>query len=494
MLLWTSLAVLGASTPEPSSCAANGEIAASGETVYRSSYLDVLWSGGRALEQQMGNMLSLYWHHRALALVGGHAFSVAKPPPVSLRRSWLAHLPATAPASASAAAAAAAAAAQRAGLERASPPDGAAWRRARAEAEAACAGDDGEWTTVGDEAAPHLCRGSWTQGAMLLGPGGGVVGRESRAALRDFQAAAAGAGANNSGGDAAVDAAVHFRCGDLLRGVGGTDRPHHRYGMMPWRWVAARLPLSARRIVVVGNVRGSGTSAKVRGAGDPTSEPLGRPQDAASGDTCAELLLYFGQFLRAELQRRQAQLPRRLPVCLLGFGDGDDGACAGVIIEARSRSVSSDFELLARAPVLVGSVSSFALWAAVLKPAYFATAAATATLSTTAAAGVGSGGSSAAAAPAPMPLSFQSHLPLCDLFFRGVPPRVSATGELATDPSGGGGGGNDAGHGLRGVMWHRVHPVPAAVLWRAPDAAAAAALLSAPLNGASTDEEEIETE
>jgi len=36
--------------------------------------------------------------------------------------------------------------------------------------------------------------------------------------------------------------------------------------------------------------------------------------------------------------------------------------------------------------------------------------------------------------------------------------------------------------------------VPAAVLWRAPDAAAAAALLSAPLNGASTDEEEIETE
>ena len=122
--------------------------------------------------------------------------------------------------------------------------------------------------------------------------------------------------------------------------------------------------MDVSRVVLVGNT--------IRG-GHGRSGAHVRKQDRSKQDECAVLQLQLKQFLEKKL----APLARR------------KGKTKRIRVVFWGRSVSEDFAALAKAPAMVGSISSFSLWAAVLHKQ----------------------ATSAAAAP----LIF---LPICDLFFR----------------------------------------------------------------------------
>ena len=110
---------------------------------YRSAYLDGLWGDGRALEHQLGNMLSLYWHHRALALFSGLDFHLQPPSEQAAARSWLSRLDTNVSSTASPAQSAAIGLAETAAMHTAAM---------------ACKGRD--------RGAPHRCTGTWTHPQM----------------------------------------------------------------------------------------------------------------------------------------------------------------------------------------------------------------------------------------------------------------------------------------------------------------------------------------
>jgi hypothetical protein len=231
-----------------------------------------------------------------------------------------------------------------------------------------------------DGIAAHSCVGSWTQPWALA-----RARVESAAAIREIGVSRQGAGAggveaeagadveaegileNDGGGLAeaprpwgaqdtgAGDVAVHFRCGDLLRIADDV------YGIPKFEWVARQV-LRARRLLLGGGEgeEGSDTGGetasdgasgrvkagsappplRVRVVGNVRASRSGQPQcDGGTDGDCGIVLQGLLRFLRSRL---------RCPVRFEGQGPDED------------------FEALRRAPWMVGSVSTFSLWAAVL--------------------------------------------------------------------------------------------------------------------------------
>jgi hypothetical protein len=302
-MLWVLLSLLNG-------VAAGAEIAPAEERcplAYPVPYLQRFWLSD-SINGQMGNMLSLYWHYRAMAMLSSHKFVLGRRKGPST--SWLAELPHTSCDSS------------------AHPP--AALERAQE-----CMGKDAE--------APHLCVGTWT--AML-----DLARNESLGAMLNYEEKHTSKPVHAGTGDVAV----HFRCGDVL------SIKHHRYGMMKWAWIVQQVPKDAKRILIVGNVR------------------VKRIQDAGNGEACSALLAELAGFLRRKTSK---------PVLHVSHG------------------INGDFLVLTRAQTVIGSTSTFALWAAMLHtPAP-------------------KGDDTQVAAGKSSPPMQTIHLPICDLFFHSEPPK-----------------------------------------------------------------------
>lgn len=135
------------------------------------------------------------------------------------------------------------------------------------------------------------------------------VGAWAAAAARQVQVPLAG------------DAVIHFRCGDILGGIRNSW-----YGVPELSWYAAQVPPEAKRVLIVGNFDSSKSSR------------VHRPSDLKGAVRCA----YF---------RRQLPL----------FITARTGKPAFVV---DSGGPNRDFIMLAMAPTLIGSISTFSLAAA----------------------------------------------------------------------------------------------------------------------------------
>jgi hypothetical protein len=285
---------------------------------YSDEYLNKYWQTDSQYTQ-MGNLLSLYWHHRAIALVTASTLEVFPPNKAAQQLSWLSLLSLSAPST--------------------KLSDAADNLVSIKEAATVCQAGRGR-------EAPHLCVGTWTNPHMIP-----IIRSESRRAIDSFFApdqnievnadGTAGQARGEFGAQSLGkgDVAIHFRCGDVL----GGRAAHRLYGMLPWGWYVRRITdcmragMVVQRLVLVGNtIRGDGRNSHTR------------KQDRAKQDQCVRVQVELKRYLQSKL----------------GSWSRNDKEPVEVVFWGQS--VSHDFRALTKAEALIGSISSFSLWAAVL--------------------------------------------------------------------------------------------------------------------------------
>jgi hypothetical protein len=114
---------------------------------------------------------------------------------------------------------------------------------------------------------------------------------------------------------------IHFRCGDVLSGI-----HNPLYGVPDLAWYAAQVPHSAKRVLIVGNFESSQSTANHRAT------------DRRGDGRCKHLKRMLPEFITAKTGK---------PTTVVDNG-----------------SATLDFIMLATAPFMIGSVSTFSLAAA----------------------------------------------------------------------------------------------------------------------------------
>jgi hypothetical protein len=129
----------------------------------------------------------------------------------------------------------------------------------------------------------------------------------------------------------AGDVVVHYRCGDV---VSADD--NWEYGLLPFEWVYRAIPAGTKRVHIVGNFGAKGIVA--------------RGKDEGAGTVCLPVLDGLLNYLKTS--------------------SSSSSKTHFEAVEFVSKSPMLDFLLLANAPTVIGSVSTFPLGAAWLNPGH----------------------------------------------------------------------------------------------------------------------------
>jgi hypothetical protein len=117
------------------------------------------------------------------------------------------------------------------------------------------------------------------------------------------------------------DVLIHYRCGDIVM----VESNNAGYGVFPFSWIADQIPANSKRLFVLGNGFG------------PTKDA--RKGDDASMGRCGAILAALTKYLTGR---------------------------TGLPVEFIAKDCMTDFVLLAHAPTLIGTGSTFSMWAAMM--------------------------------------------------------------------------------------------------------------------------------
>jgi hypothetical protein len=125
------------------------------------------------------------------------------------------------------------------------------------------------------------------------------------------------------------DVVLHYRCGDIVQ----LQTSNGEYGLLPFSWLHQHIPKGSKRVFVTGNFGVMSGSSK-------TSMKDSRKIDSGSEARCSYILDALLAYLRRQT--------------------------GGLTVEFVSKDTITDLLLMARAPTLIGSVSTFSLWGAAM--------------------------------------------------------------------------------------------------------------------------------
>jgi hypothetical protein len=151
----------------------------------------------------------------------------------------------------------------------------------------------------------------------------------------------------------AGDVVIHFRCGDIVDG--GDNTTNWQYGLLPFDWLYRAIPAGSKRVFVAGNFGHIKIKTKHKDIhttnkpgqmkGDKAKEKTKKTMGTTDEKKCPHLLYGLLRYLKNRARER--------------------GEKEGLFeVQFVSDSALSDWLLLANAPTLIASVSTYALTAA----------------------------------------------------------------------------------------------------------------------------------